>query len=183
MKKEELFRIFKVNDMRLLPEAIMPVVMSNSHERDEIYRELLYLNNYDLSYDWFQSIYEGEFSERKEKKQDFTPNALGILSSALTTMKDGSTYEPTAGNGSMIIADWWRKASAHLPFDFYPSKNPVECWELSDRSIPILLLNLSIRGIVGVVHHGDVLEQTEKATYRFINEKDDCLGFSKVFAR
>lgn len=182
MKKEELFRIFKVNDMRLLPEAIMPVVMSNSHERDEIYRELLYLNNYDLSYDWFQSIYEGEFSERKEKKQDFTPNSLGSLSSMITGVKDGATYEPTAGNGSMLIADWWRKAQAHVPFDFYPSKNPIECWELSDRSIPILLLNLSIRGIVGIVHHGDVLEQKEKATYQLVNEKDDCLGFSKVIA-
>lgn len=180
MKKEDLFRIFNVNDMRLLPEAIMPVVTSNSPERDRIYRELLELNEYDVSRDWFQSIYEGEFSERKEKKQDFTPNSLGILSSTLTGVKDGATYEPTAGNGSMLIADWWRKAQEHIPFDFFPSKNPIECWELSGRSIPILLLNLSIRGIVGVVHHGDVLEQKDKATYQLINEKDDCLGFSKV---
>ena len=100
----------------------------------------------------------------------------------ITGVKDGATYEPTAGNGSMLIADWWRKAQAHVPFDFYPSKNPIECWELSDRSIPILLLNLSIRGIVGIVHHGDVLEKKEKATYQLVNEKDDCLGFSKVIA-
>lgn len=182
MNKEDLFSIFKVDDIRLLPEAIMPVVISNSYERDDIYRELLELNNYDVSHDWFQSLYEGEFSERKEKKQDFTPNSLGSLSSMITGVKDGATYEPTAGNGSMLIADWWRKASSHVPFDFYPSKNPIECWELSDRSIPILLLNLSIRGIVGVVHHGDVLEKKEKATYRLINDKDDCLGFSKVIA-
>lgn len=182
MKKEDIFYIFNVDDIRLLPEAIMPVVISNSQKRDEIYRELLYLNNYDISYDWFQSLYEGDLSERKEKKQDFTPNSLGMLSSMLTDVKDGATYEPTAGNGSMLIADWWRKASSHVPFDFYPSKNPIECWELSDRSIPILLLNLSIRGIVGVVHHGDVLEKKEKATYLLINDKDDCLGFSKVIA-
>lgn len=182
MKKEDLFSIFEVTDMRLLPEAIMLVVMSNSPERDDIYRELLDLNNHDVSHDWFQSLYEGELSERKEKKQDFTPNSLGILSSMLIGIKDGATYEPTAGNGSMLIADWWRKAQAHVPFDFYPSKNPIECWELSDRSIPILLLNLSIRGIVGIVHHGDVLEQKEIATYQLVNEKDDCLGFSKVIA-
>ena len=182
MKKEDIFSIFNVDDIRLLPEAIMPVVISNSQERDDIYRELLELNNYDVSHDWFQSLYEGEFSERKEKKQDFTPNSLGTLSSMITGVKDGATYEPTAGNGSMLIADWWRKAQAHVPFDFYPSKNPIECWELSDRSIPILLLNLSIRGIVGIVHHGDVLEQKEKATYQLVNEKEDCLGFSKVIA-
>lgn len=182
MTKEQLFKIFNVTDMRLLPESIMRVVISNNSERDEIYRKLLYINNFDVSFDWFQALYEREFSERKEKKQDFTPNSLGILSSMLTDINDGSTYEPTAGNGSMLIADWWRKASKHLPFDFYPSRNPIECWELSDRSLPILLLNLSIRGIVGVVHHGDVLEQREMATYRLVNEKNDCLGFSKVIA-
>lgn len=67
MKKEDLFSIFKVDDIRLLPEAIMPVVISNSYERDDIYRELLELNNHDVSHDWFQYLYEGEFSERKDK--------------------------------------------------------------------------------------------------------------------
>ena len=180
MKKEEILSLVGVDDIRLLPEAMMLVVVSNSKERDEIYRELLALNNYDVSYDWFQSLYEGEMSERKEKKQDYTPNSLGQIASLLSGLADGSTYEPTAGNGSMIIADWWRKASSHIPFDFYPHKNPIECWELSDRSIPFLLLNLSIRGIVGIVHHGDVLEQREKSRYRLVNEKDDALVFSNI---
>ena len=81
----------------------------------------------------------------------------------------------------MIIADWWRKALAHVPFDFFPSENPVECWEISGRSLPFLLLNLSIRGIVGIVHHGDVLEGKESATYKLVNEKNDCLAFSKIY--
>ena len=95
MKKEDLFSIFKVDDIRLLPEAIMPVVISNSYERDDIYRELLELNNHDVSHDWFQSLYEGEFSERKEKKQDFTPNSLGSLSSMITGVLPAPT--PKAG--------------------------------------------------------------------------------------
>ena len=180
MDKTQLLALFKVDDLRLLPEALLSVVLSNNGERDDLYRHLLEMNGYDVSYDWFQSVYEGEMSERKEKKQDFTPHSIAVLSSTITGNKDGSAYEPTAGNGGMLIADWWRKAALHLPFDFYPSKNPVECWELSGRSIPILLLNLSIRGIVGIVHHGDVLEKKEEATYQLINEKDDCLGFSKV---
>lgn len=169
--------------MRLLPEAILPIVLNNDIQRDDIYKELLEINEYDVSYDWFQHLYESEYSERKEKKQDFTPNSLGVICSRLTLTCDGSTYEPTAGNGSMLISDWWRKASLHIPFDFYPSNNPIECWELSDRSIPILLLNLSIRGIVGIVHHGDVIEQKEKSAYTLVNEKDDCLGFSKVYKK
>ncbi|MBQ9310761.1 MAG: SAM-dependent DNA methyltransferase [Bacteroidales bacterium] len=181
MTKESLLQLFGIDDLRNLPEAVLPVVLSNNTERDALYRQLLELANYDVSYDWFQAVFEGELSERHEKKQDFTPGSVSVLTSRLTGIKDGSAYEPTAGNGSMIIADWWRKAQLHIPFDFYPSKNPVQCWELSLRSVPLLLLNLSIRGIVGTVYHGDVLEQRIIKSYRLVNVQDDCLGFSKVY--
>lgn len=151
-----------------------------SPQRDSVYHQLLELFNYDVSYEWFAPLYESEFSERKEKKQDFTPATVSLLCSRIASGYDGTTYEPTAGNGSMIISDWWNKAANHMPFDFYPSRNRVECWELSDRSIPILLLNLSIRGIEGVVHHGDVLELEEIARYELVNPMDDCLGFSII---
>lgn len=118
-------------------------------------------------------------------KQDFTPAQVGLLTAMLTDNGTArqSIYEPTAGNGSMIIQKWWNQCLKKAPWDTYPNRMRVECWELSDRSIPILLLNLSIRGIVGIVHHGDVLEQKEKVRYELVNEKDDALGFSKVFRR
>lgn len=158
----------------------MAILTGDQRRRDAIYLRLLEINDYDVSYDWFSQAFEDELSERGQKKQDFTPRTVSAIASAICGQRDGSTYEPTAGNGSMLIADWWRKAQTHLPFDFYPSKNPIECWELSDRSIPILLLNLSIRGIVGVVHHGDVLEQTEKGRYLLLNPSDNALGFSII---
>ena len=80
----------------------MTVIESNTSDRDRVYQELLRLNNYDMSYDWFQEIYENELSERKNKKQDFTPRELGIICSKITIQK-GTMHEPTAGNGSMII--------------------------------------------------------------------------------
>ena len=137
------------------------------------------MNNYDMSYDWFQELYENELSERKQKKQDFTPNALGVICSELTTQK-GSIHEPTAGNGSMIIADWWQRCRALLPWEHFPSEHMVTCWELSSRSIPILLFNLSIRGIMGYVYHGDVLENCVKQKYILLNTTDDSLGFSEI---
>lgn len=178
MTKETLLKIFRIEDLRLLPEKIMSVLFSQ--ERDMVFQELIQQNNYDVSYEWFQHIYEEEFSERSQKKQDFTPNTLGQLCSQICGNTDGATHEPTAGNGSMIIADWWRKCQQHLVWDFKPSRNKVDCWELSDRSIPILLLNLAIRGIAGTVHHGDVLTGEEKACYELINENDDCLCFSTI---
>ena len=56
----------------------------------------------------------------------------------------------------------------------------VTCWELSDRSLPILLLNLSIRGIMGYVYHGDVLEGTVKQKYILLNRTDDTMDFSEI---
>lgn len=56
----------------------------------------------------------------------------------------------------------------------------VTCWDLSARSIPILLLNLSIRGIMGYVYHGDALTMEVKQKYILLNRKDDPLAFSEI---
>lgn len=180
MTTKELLCYFGVHDIRTLPETIMGVLLGDRQARDDMYKELLKINSYDMSHDWFQQIYEEELSQRKEKKQDFTPNVIGELSAKLCGTDQRTTYEPTAGNGSMLIADWYAKLNEKFPWEFLPSMNQVECWELSDRSIPILLLNLSIRGIMGVVYHGDVLEQTIKQKYILLNRHDDALAFSEI---
>ena len=175
MKKEEVFSLFKIEDLNELPNALMRIIEGDIRERNIIYHELMRMNGYDMSYDWFQELYENELSERKQKKQDFTPNTLGVLCSKLTGQL-GSIHEPTAGNGSMIIADWWQRCRKFLPYEHFPSQHIVTCWELSSRSIPILLLNLSIRGIMGYVYHGDVLENIVKQKYILLNAHDDTLG-------
>ena len=179
MKKEDLFSLFSIEDLNDLPGAVMNLIEGDIDVRNKVYKELIQKNNGDMSFDWFQEIYEGELSERKQKKQDFTPNSLGILCSELTG-QTGSIHEPTAGNGSMIIADWWQRCSKKIPWEHFPSQNIVTCWELSARSIPILLLNLSIRGMMGYVYHGDVLTKEIKQKYILLNRKDDTLAFSEI---
>lgn len=179
MNKEQLFQLLGINDLIDLHSAINRILFGEKQQRDKFYQELLELNGYDLSFDWFQTLYENELSERKQKKQDFTPKELGLICSSLTGLR-GTLHEPTAGNGSMIISDWYMRIRRHLPWEYYPSQNMVTCWELSDRSIPILLLNLSIRGIMGYVYHGDVLERTIKQKYILLNRTDDALSFSDI---
>lgn len=179
MKKNELFNLIGIEDIKDMPDRIMKIITGNIEYRNYIYSELLKMNNYDMSYDWFQELYENELSERKQKKQDFTPNALGVICSELTS-QTGSIHEPTAGNGSMIIADWWQRCRKLHPWEHFPSQHMVTCWELSARSIPILLLNLSIRGIMGYVYHGDVLEKEVRQKYILLNTKDDTLCFSDI---
>lgn len=116
MKKEELFNLLGIEDLNDLPSAIMNLIEGDIDVRNKVYKELIQKNNGDMSFDWFQEIYESELSERKQKKQDFTPNSLGILCSGLIGQAVGSIHEPTAGNGSMIIADWWQRCSKKIPW-------------------------------------------------------------------
>lgn len=181
MKKDQVKSIFQIEDILELPNAVTKVLDGDVVHRNELYKELIRINNYDLSFDWFQSIYEAEFAQRNQDKQDFTPNAVAKIASMLTGQKLGFIYEPTAGNGSMLITDWWERClRSPYPLIHYPSENMIACWELSSRAIPILLLNLSIRGIMGYVFYGDTLTQDIKMKYILLNRKNDTMGFSEI---
>lgn len=180
MNTNECKQIFGIDDLRDLPNRVESILFGDIEERNKVYKELLALNKDQMGIDWFQSLYEEELSERKQKKQDFTPTSAGIIASLITGTPKGMTHEPTAGNGSMIIADWWQRCRSVLPWQFFPSEHQYTAWELSARSIPILLLNLSIRGIMGYVYHGDVLEQKIIRKYILLNRHDDFLAFSDI---
>ena len=137
-------------------------------------------NRYDMSFDWFRQLYEEEFAQRKKQKQDFTPVEVSEIVAKIALPTVGTIHEPTAGTGGLIISAWWEQCRRAIPWDYYPSQHMISVWELSDRAIPLLLLNLSIRGIMGYVYHGDVLEGTVKARYILLNRSDDALGFSDV---
>lgn len=159
-----IINILKIDDLVDLPDAISTIVFGDLDIRNQFYDQLAKSYNYDFSYDWFQSMYEDELAQRKQNKQDFTPNSVGRLLSKLTGVSEGKIYEPTAGNGSILISNWhYRKAQ--LGEKMKPEDHKIECWELSSRSIPILLLNLSIRNISGVVCHGDVLTKECKSKF------------------
>lgn len=181
MDEKQLLDLFGISDIMDLPQAVNRLLFGDIDRRNEVYHQLMELNGYDMSYDWFQQIYEREMAQRKKNKQDFTPREVtDIVSQIALTGDHGTIHEPTAGTGSLIISAWWERCRRVKPWEFFPSQNMVTCWELSDRSVPLLLLNLSIRGMMGYVYHGDVLEQKVFQKYILLNEKDDGLGFSKV---
>ena len=181
MNKTECMQFFGVNDIMNLPKAVEAVIQRPLDERNEIYREFLRLNDYDMGRDWFQRVYEEEFSQRKNQGQDFTPIEATELCAMLAGVETAhSVHEPTAGTGQMIISAWWTWARKRIPWEAFPSLFPVTVWEILDRTIPFLLFNLSIRGIMGYVYHGDTLENTVKQKYILLNRTDDVLGFSEI---
>lgn len=177
--KKAIADMFGTDDLLKLPERVMEVVCGDRRERNRIYLALIDMHRGDLSRDWFQGMFEEEFSNRKELKQDFTPPELcGLV--AKIAGNGGSVHEPTSGTGGLMVAKWWNDVKDGFPWGHRPSLHMVDCWELSDRSLPFLLLNLSIRGMMGYVTHGDVLTLKVKHRYAILNRNDDPLAFSEV---
>ncbi len=180
MTYQQCLDIYGISDILSLPEAALRVVLGPEKTRHKVFRALLEANDFEMGRDWFQGIFEAEMSEGKRKGQHFTPPEVNMLVSELVGCLSGSVHEPTAGIGGLIIADWWRRCLAVNPWRWRPSEHQYTAWELSERAVPLLLTNLAVRGIVGDVYHGDVLEQTVKCHYRLVNPTNDGLAFSSV---
>jgi hypothetical protein len=88
MKKDELLTVFGTHDIRTLPECIMSLLFGDQEVRDDVFRELIRCHAGDLSYDWFQEVYEEELSERRKKGQDFTPREVSMLETQLTGARE-----------------------------------------------------------------------------------------------
>ena len=141
MKSNQLMELFGISDIMDLPDAIMEVLLGDIDRRNDVYTRLLEMNGMDVSYDWFQEMYASELAERSQKAQLFTPPEVSKLLAGLTGASQGgqTIHEPTAGNGGLIIAKWWQNCRNVRVWDYSPNAFPVVCWELSRRSIPILL--------------------------------------------
>ena len=161
-----------------MPSRIMDVV--TGPERDAIYDAFLQAFDYDVSYDWFHRFYEDENAERKKNKQDFTPDCLSRLASELVGYGDGIVYEPSAGTGGMLISRWDEERKRHHPFEYEPSMQWFVAEDMSDRAIPFLLFNLSIRGCNANVLHIDSIRRRCKAAYLIENARNDMMAYSDV---
>ena len=131
-----------------------------------------------MDYEWFQMYFESEHSDRKVKKQDFTPLSVSKL---LTELVEGNTYfECAAGTGGILIQAWDEHRMAVSPFQYDPRAYWYQVEELSDRAIPFLIFNMSIRGMNGIIIHGDSLSRETKDVYFIRNDCANFLGFSEV---
>lgn len=131
-------------------------ILNDRDERIKLFGSFLRLEQ-DLSFDWFTDYFQEEHSNRKDRKQDFTPQGVTDLASKLLG-KSESNADICAGTGGLTIKRWTQNRHAQ----FY-------CEEYSDRAMPFLLFNLMIRNINGIVVHGDALTQENKHVYKLVS--------------
>ena len=182
MITNDLNNILGISESYQAPQKVLDIVLGDEDTRNKIYDSLARYFKYDYSRDWFFEYFEEEHADRKNNKQDFTPPSLARLVSKIihSDSLEGVHYEPSAGTGQMIILNWEDVRKKYHPFDYLPNSHLVVAQELSQKTIPFLLLNMSIRGMSGIAIHGNTLTQEIKAAYLVINEKNSIASYSKV---
>lgn len=108
----------------------------------------------DLSKDFFRDYFQEQHSDRKGLKQDYTPDCICKIIARLQE-KSNKLLDVCSGTGALTL--------------FSLNENNdclVQCEELSSRSIPILLFNLSIRNKQGYVLQKDVLKNEITNIYK-----------------
>lgn len=132
-------------------------IMDNKKRREELFDAFL-SEEQDLSYDWFTDYYQTEHGDRDKLKQDFTPKCISQIISGMNGNVD-NLADICAGTGGLTIKAWTTNKEAFF-----------HCEELAKRAIPVLLFNLSIRGITGEVVNGDILTGEIFAVYALKND-------------
>lgn len=157
--------------------SVMIQYMLKKEKREALFRSFLEKET-NVSYEWFYLYFESEHADRKVKKQDFTPQSVSQILAGLT---GGNTYfECAAGTGGIMIQFWDQERKKVRPDQYDPRAYWYQVEELSDRAIPFLIFNMAIRGMNGVIIHGDSLERSAKDAYFIRNDSPDFLRFSEV---
>lgn len=156
MRGEDINRILGITETFQLPEKLLGILFSE--DKDRILDEFMDVGEV-LSHDWFTEYFEENHANKSKMAQDFTPHAVSDLLSGLIGEAD-SVADICAGTGGLTIGYWNR----------YPEASFV-CYEISERAIPLLLLNLSIRNIDAKVFRMDILTGEVFESYRLTKAK------------
>lgn len=161
--KEFLKEILKCRETSEIPEKLLNVLI-DADSRERILR-LINEKKDDEVIDVFRDMFQEEQSNRKELKQDYTPDGLSNLLAKLS----GNTKnlaDVCSGTGSLTVA--FLKTHPEVEF--------VRCEEFSAQPIPFLLVNLALMNVDGEVVHGDSLTQEVFRVYKLKRSK----SFSEI---
>lgn len=170
INEETINSILGTKETFQAPTKMLEIVLDET-KRESVFNQFLEVE-FDLTYEWFQSYFEKSQSERKEKKQDFTPMEVARIATALANVlvNPKHYFEAAGGTGGIMVSQWSSNVRRDKDYDTKAYWYQME--ELSEAALPFLLFNMSIRGMNGVVLHGDSLNRVFKNIY-FIRNMGD----------
>lgn len=147
---EKVLAILEIKNIDDISKKLFDISIKNENK---IYEEFGNIVDHDLSKDWLQMIYQYYLSDRKEKKQDYTPISLARLAGRLAGDSE-CVIDMCAGSGALTIQKW--NLNSDKKFLLYESDKNV---------IPFLIFNMALRNIKCVIVWSDILTQEVFKTY------------------
>ena len=157
--KEFLKEILECREASEIPEKLLDILL-DENSREHIL-QVINEKKDDKVIDVFRDMFQEEQSNRKELKQDYTPDGLSSLLAKLSGETE-NLADVCAGTGSLTVA--FLKEHPEVEF--------VRCEEFSAQPIPFLLANLALMNIDGEVVHGDSLTQEVFKVYKLKRSKN-----------
>ena len=154
-----LKEILECREASEIPEKLLNILL-DENSREHVL-QLINEKKDDKIIDVFRDMFQEEQSNRKELKQDYTPDGLSSLLAELSG-ETKNLADVCAGTGSLTVA--FLKAHPEVEF--------VRCEEFSAQPIPFLLANLALMNIDGEVLHGDSLTQEVFKVYKLKRSKN-----------
>lgn len=177
---QEINELIGVTDSSLAPKKLMENLL-NEQNRIKLFQRFLNVSNV-LSEDWFGQYFESD--NHDSLKQSFNGDDSRTEDILLTTSLDaisGITNEDYgAKTGSNTIVTWQDDLKQICPVQYEPEKFLYVCEEDSDKKIPFLLFNLSIRGMNAIVWHGNFWERECKGVFLVRNTQNSILAYSDI---
>ncbi len=170
LTRERVHEIFGIKESYKLPDKIMELIFQDpdylyeslkSEDMELIFQDPDYLyeslKSEDMRVDFFRDYFQDEQGDRNALKQDFTPDSIcEIVARIVKEHGHPQTIaDMCAGTGSLTI---------HM-HKFFPDAEKF-CYEVSERTVPFLLLNMMIRNMAGWLVHGDLLTGKIQKVYK-----------------
>ncbi|MGY4821844.1 hypothetical protein LB438_07945 [Lactococcus lactis subsp. lactis] len=174
--EQQFYDMLNVDEHMNFTNRIQELVFDKKG-REEFYSKILNIHH-DMSVDFFRDYFMTH-SAVSAKGQHYTPDALGKLTALLVGGYGGADLTG-AGTGTLIIQKWQNDRMNADFFNYLPSNYWYQALELSDEAISFLIHAFAIRGMNGVIIHGDALEMAVKQVYFIQNSANNPIGFSEI---
>lgn len=135
---------FQVEESYRLPDKIMAALLSDDAEK--VIKDIKKENLRDI-----RDIFQDEQGDRKNLKQDFTPDCICDIVSQLII--DGTCIDMCSGTGALS------------KFVYQNRCTEINQYEFSERTIPFAMLDACINGMEGTINKADCLRDNVSETY------------------
>lgn len=148
--KTVLYDSLGVSENFRVPSALMDVLLSD--KKNELLEAVASV--YDFTHDSLRDYFQEVYSDRKDYMQDYTPDGICELLSGLIDEED-AVLDVCSGTGAL---------STSLIINNHIKR--IRCEELSEASIPFLLLNMCLRNMTCEIVRKDVLTREVFTAYK-----------------